>query len=145
MMVLMFSASTSLGAPQNSSRILGPLLRWLLPDLHEEKIREIQFFIRKGCHVAEYAVLCLLIWRARRNTVANPKAESRNPNFRRTWRWADARFAILVSAIYAATDEFHQSFVATRQGSLWDVLLDTSGATAGIVVLWQIGRWMKRW
>ncbi len=135
-MTLMFGASTDLGATKNSSRIIGPFLRWFSPNVSDETVWAIQFFIRKSCHALEYAILGLLVWRARRNTVATE---------RRGWNWSDARFAVLVSATYAATDEFHQYFVATRQASIWDVLLDTSGAVAGIFVLWQTGRWFKRW
>jgi len=34
--------------------------------------------------------------------------------------------------ISAALDEFHQSFVASRTGSPWDVLIDCAGALAGL-------------
>jgi VanZ family protein len=135
-MIIIFGASTNLGAPQNTSRFLGPLLRWLLPSISDDAISNIQFGVRKSSHAIEYAILCLLFWRARRK---------KNTNEPRPWIWREAGIAILFSAIYAATDEFHQYFVATRQGSPWDVLLDTAGATAGIFVLWKIGCWLKRW
>ncbi|MFN7141901.1 MAG: VanZ family protein, partial [Limisphaerales bacterium] len=46
---------------------------------------------------------------------------------------------------YAVTDELHQAFEPTRQGSVIDVLIDTVGAALGILVIWAIGRWRKRW
>lgn len=136
-MTLMFSASTNLGAPKNTSRIIGPVLRWLIPDISRETQDTIIFGIRKAAHVTEYALLSLLLWRARRSDVPMEQ--------RRKWNWNHATFAILVAVAFAASDEFHQYFVSTRQGSIWDVLLDSSGAIAGILGLWGIGRWLKRW
>ncbi len=39
--------------------------------------------------------------------------------------------SIIMAAIYAATDEFHQSFTPGRHPSLLDVSIDTIGATVG--------------
>ncbi len=54
---------------------------------------------------------------------------------RRTWQ------AWLLALVYAATDEFHQSFVAGRHPSILDVLLfDGTGAAAALWVgqrLWS--------
>ncbi|MEO5802886.1 MAG: VanZ family protein [Verrucomicrobiota bacterium] len=135
-MVLIFGASTNLGAPRNTSRIIGPFLRWLIPSINDETLEAVQYNIRKASHVTEYAILSLLLWRARRKTISNEP---------RGWSWSDARFAIFISAIFAVTDEFHQHFVATRQASIWDVLLDTSGAVLGIFALWKIGKKFKHW
>ncbi len=39
--------------------------------------------------------------------------------------------AALLSAVYAFTDEFHQSFVPTRTASFLDVGIDTAGGIDG--------------
>ena len=135
-MALIFSASTDLLSTQNTSRFLGPLLRRLVPGITDEAVRVVQFSIRKTCHALEYAVLALLLWRARREPVANDP---------RPWSAADARWAVLVSALYATTDEVHQALVPSRQGSVADVLLDTGGATLGILCLWHLGRRRNEW
>jgi len=135
-MALIFGGSTNLGASRNTSRIIGPILRWFNPEVTDDAIRQIQFTIRKCGHVAEYGILALLVWRALRHRHSIPATG---------WSWKHARQAILISAFYAATDEFHQSFVVTREGSLWDVLLDTAGAAAAIFLFWRIGRRYKRW
>lgn len=43
--------------------------------------------------------------------------------------------AWFITTVYAATDEFHQSFVPDRTASLWDVGLDSLGAliTLGLI------------
>lgn len=43
--------------------------------------------------------------------------------------------AVLTSAVYAALDEFHQSFVPGRGPQVTDVLLDTAGAATGALVM----------
>ena len=135
-MVIIFSASSDTMSFQHSSRILAPIIHWLFPQLSEEKISAIVFFIRKCAHLTEYAVLALLLWRALRKPVR------RDP---RPWRWVEARLALLFVAIYAATDEFHQLFVPHREASVGDVIIDTAGGVAGLVLLWTIGRLSRHW
>jgi VanZ family protein len=52
---------------------------------------------------------------------------------------------LALAALWAAMDELHQAYVPSRQGSVWDVLLDTTGAALGLFGVWVIGRWRKRW
>lgn len=42
---------------------------------------------------------------------------------------------ILWGIVYASTDEFHQTFIDGRNGSILDVLLDTSGVIFGIAIV----------
>ncbi len=133
-MAIIFSASTGAGSSQKTSRFIGPILRWFNPETSEETVEAIQFGIRKTAHMGEYALLAALLWRARRKpTLIGGK-----------WIRSDAIFAIGIAALYAMTDELHQSFVPSRQGSPWDVLLDTLGATLGILAIWAFWRWRKR-
>ncbi len=39
-----------------------------------------------------------------------------------------------ISALYAMTDEFHQLFIPNRSASIFDVLIDSSGALTGILI-----------
>lgn len=135
-MALIFGGSTGALSAQRTSRFIAPFLRWLKPDIAEESIRTVQFAVRKAGHLGEYAVLAWLLWRLLRKT---------SPNEPRPWNWREAGVAVLLAALYAATDEWHQSFVPSREGSVVDVLLDTCGASLGMLVLWQAGRWLKRW
>lgn len=77
---------------------------------------------RKIIHVAEYALLCFLWWRALRTC-------------------AQARHALvvafLVSVGYAALDEYHQTFVDGRNGSPLDVAIDSLGAAGAAIGLWR--------
>ena len=75
--------------------------------------------LRKLAHFTEYAVLTALWWRALRGLGARlPLA-----------------IAIAISLGYAASDEFHQTFVEGRRGTPVDVLIDAAGiVTAGTVI-----------
>ena len=46
-----------------------------------------------------------------------------------------ALLAVGIAALYAASDELHQHFIAGRSGQLSDVLLDTIAASIGIGIL----------
>jgi VanZ family protein len=70
---------------------------------------------RKLIHFGEYALLCFLWWRALRAVMPDRRA---------------ALLALVVASLYAATDEFHQSFVEGRNGSPLDWAIDTAGAAA---------------
>ncbi len=135
-MVIIFSASSDSMSFHHSSRIIAPILHWFFPNLSGATINTVVFVIRKCAHLTEYAVLALLFWRA----LPDPL-----PGNTREWRWSQAGLALVFVLFYAATDEFHQTFVPSRQGSVWDVLLDTTGGAFGLLFLWAIGRWRKFW
>ncbi|HJA34824.1 MAG TPA: VanZ family protein [Candidatus Mediterraneibacter merdigallinarum] len=50
----------------------------------------------------------------------------------------------LTAALYAATDEVHQLFVPGRSGQISDVILDSAGALAGVLVLAAVRKLIKR-
>jgi VanZ family protein len=50
---------------------------------------------------------------------------------------------LAIVALYAASDEFHQRFVPTREASVVDVFIDTSGAALALIFIWIVGRWRK--
>jgi VanZ family protein len=80
---------------------------------------------RKLVHMAEYALLFVLWWRALR-TVASPQRA--------------IGLALAVTIGYAATDEFHQTFVTGRHGSPIDVAIDSVGAGLAAVVVHRRSR-----
>ncbi len=135
-MTLIFWGSTDALSANRTSRFLGPFLRWLVPGITSEAEGRVRFVIRKGGHVSEYAVLALLLARALRSRV-----EPGSPRGHRVWVWG----AWGLATAYAFTDEFHQSFHTSRQGSLLDVGIDSMGAAVGVLVfVWGLG-WWARW
>ena len=135
-MALIFTASGDSHSYEHSSRILAPLLYWLFPHISADTVGLVVLIARKCAHLAEYAVLALLLWRALRKPVKNVS---------RPWNGREAGLAVLLVALYAASDEFHQIFVPTRTAHVTDVFIDTVGGAAGLLALWLIGRWRKHW
>lgn len=134
-MLVIFGASADTRSAEHSSRLIGPLLRWLLPHCSAEQISLALLLARKAAHLTVYAVLALLLWRAlRKPTTAGPPL----------WDWAVARRTILLVALYAASDEWHQGFVPARQGTVTDVLLDTVGGLAGLGLAWLVVHRQRR-
>jgi VanZ family protein len=72
----------------------------------------------KGAHAALYSVLGALLTRA--------LAGGSNGI-----GWRTAAIAVLLSALYGVSDEFHQYFVPMRHVEALDVVADTVGAAAG--------------
>ncbi len=136
LMTLIFGASTDLGSSSHSSRLIGPILHFLFPGMSPAAIDQVVLGVRKGAHVSEYGLLCLLIWRARRLT-GSPVPVG--------WSWATASESLWLAVLYAATDELHQTFVPTREGCLRDVFIDSSGAVLGLFLLWRLGRLRRQW
>ena len=94
------------------------------PDLGTN-LGTIDLIARKLVHMAEYALLCFLWWRALRTVLE---------------RRAAIAVAFALSVAYACTDELHQSFVEGRHGTPVDVGIDAVGAAAAAAA---IGRWRR--
>ena len=120
---VIFLGSTDLMSGEHKSRFIVPFLRWLKPDISAETLASIHFIVRKCTHVGEYAILALLLLRA-----ATLMTNSR--------RSIPILYASVlgVCLIVAVTDEFHQTFVASRGASVRDIMIDTSGAVLGLVI-----------
>ncbi|MDX6693840.1 MAG: hypothetical protein QOF02_1443 [Blastocatellia bacterium] len=122
-------ASTGEFSAANTSRIIGPLLRWLFPNISPEQIAHAHFLVRKAAHFTEYAICALLAARA--------LAASSRGALRRGWFF----ISLLLIIAYALFDEYHQSFVASRTASIYDSLIDISG---GVCALALYALWRRR-
>ena len=86
----------------------------------------LSFMIRKTAHMSEYAILLLFIYYGLYKTI--------------TYKY-QLLISLLITFIYACSDEFHQLFIPGRSGQFMDVLIDTSGA---LIMLLIIYLWQKR-
>ena len=107
-----------------------PVLAWCslifnlssVPNLRTDFGGLLDLVLRKGAHVTEYCVLYLLCRRA--------FAKSFD-----LWTPSKVNLAAAVfSVLYAASDEYHQSFVPTRGPSAADVGIDAAGVAAGYYI-----------
>jgi VanZ family protein len=126
-MSFIFWMSTGTFSSQNTSLVLEPLLRFLMPSISAEKTDMIHGIIRKFGHVTEYFILGILLFRAFR----------RGSRELRLLRWSVS--SILVVVLYAVSDEFHQLFISTRTASLFDIGIDILGGflAQSVSALWS--------
>ena len=120
---VMFVGSTNLMSAEHTSHYIVPFLLWLKPGISPRNIWIILVVTRKCAHVTEYAILALLLWRAVRSVPV-----------------LHAKISMLFGAVlfgcavFAATDEFHQTFIKSRTPSVRDVFLDIAGALVGLLI-----------
>ena len=133
-MGLIFSASSDQGSFPRSSRIIAPIVLWLFPHASEGEVHAVVVVVRKCGHLTEYAVFALLVWRALHQS----------KNHLPAWSWPKVGGTLLLVFLFAATDEFHQSFVPTRTPLVSDVFIDTAGGALGLLLLWFVHHFRRR-
>jgi VanZ family protein len=121
--VLIFIFSSGLFSGSNTSTIIRPLLQWVFPSISDASLAFVHGLIRKASHFVEYAILALLTARALRTS---------SQDLLRNY-WVAVSLAFI--AIYALSDEFHQSLVSSRTASIYDCLIDTVGGLAALILV----------
>lgn len=123
-MGLIFLFSTDIFSGSGTGGIILPVLRVLLGwALSEHSLVILHHIVRKGAHLTEYAVLGLLMYRAINYSVTR-------------WDLKNAVLTFTLASIYAATDEFHQTFTLYREGRVQDVIIDSSGILLAMIAIW---------
>jgi VanZ family protein len=121
--------SGDLGSANNTGRILTWLLSWF-PPLSPAQFKVVHFYFRKMVgHFGNYACLYFLWFRALRGQL-------------RSGPWRAFCLAIAFCLALALLDEGRQTIFPSRTPSLWDVVLDLSGASVGALVTWLF--WPRR-
>lgn len=80
----------------------------------------IEFFIRKGAH---FLIYCFIAYHWTRGLKVHLR--------KRSWGFG---LALLITILYAVTDEFHQGITPGRTPLLQDMLLDSAGALFGATI-----------
>ena len=118
--------STNLLSAANTSRILYPIFHFFTG---VDPVRFVlwDYYIRKIGHFVGYFGLSVLLFRAWRATL--PFASSSR------WSMQWARISFFMTALVASLDEWHQTYLTSRSGSLYDVLLDSFAALAAQILI----------
>jgi VanZ family protein len=122
------SFSTHYFSDQQTSRIIVPVLHWLLPWADAHLLHRLHVGIRKLAHVTEFAIFSTAVFHGIRG-------------HRYGWRWTWALATLLIAGAYAGADEWHQSFVAFRHSSVRDAAIDTFGALLAQGMVWAYSIW----
>ena len=121
--------STNLLSATNTSRILYPIFHFFTG---VDPVRFVlwDYYIRKIGHFVGYFGLSVLLFRSWRATLpfANPSR----------WSMQWARISFFMTALVASLDEWHQTYLTSRSGSLHDVLLDSSAALIAQILIFLL-------
>lgn len=136
-LIFLFSAQQGDRSDETSLSVGGVIGQIFISDFEqwtpEERFsfaERVNHPVRKLAHATEYAVLGGLM------------AAMFGAYGLRGWRRFGAAWGC--TTLYACTDEFHQLFVPGRSGQLTDVLIDSSGALAGVLLcLLAVGMWVR--
>lgn len=113
---LMYYFSTDVFSADNTRSAIEKVFLWFVPHASHHALAVLNYVVRKSAHFIEYAVLGAFLFRAFR---ADGQVR---------WRLKWAVYSFLTAGAWALVDEFHQTLTRSRGGSIWDSLLDSSGA-----------------
>ena len=122
--------STNLGSAEHTGRILYPILHALF-NINPARFAVWHAFLRKTGHVVGYFTLSVLLFRSWRATF--PRLSTR-------WCLQWATLALSSTSLVATLDEWHQSFLPSRTGTLRDVILDSTAALVAQIVVFAVLR-----
>ena len=139
---------------EESSSMSNAIAQWLLSlfvpgfgswetAAQEQLFSTLTLLVRKAAHMFEYALLAvfstLTLQQAAQmrqmGTAAAGEGMAVRDGKALLPTWGQALAGLCIAAAYAATDEFHQLFVADRSGLASDVLIDACGAAIGAVLV----------
>lgn len=142
--IFTFSAQPAEESSAMSSPIAEAAVDLLYQDFEEmepaeqtELLDQWTYIIRKSAHFSEYALLGLLCLFALGSIRSERMGEPLHTALGNI-KWP--LIAFLISSAYAATDELHQYFVPGRSGQLSDVLLDSTGVAASVLLICLIAK-----
>lgn len=103
------------------------IVQALIEFLHVDA-KILSFAVRKCAHFTEYLLLGLSLFATVREY--DPVRLERNEQWQRT-----ALLSWGIGALYALTDEVHQAFVPGRSCEIRDMLIDSCGVAAGVLIM----------
>jgi VanZ like protein len=110
--------STNLGSAEHTSRILYPIFHFLF-NMDIDRFAIWHALLRKTGHFVGYFTLSVLLFRSWRATF--PRLSTR-------WCLQWATVALLSTSLVAILDEWHQTYLPSRTGTVRDVILDSTAA-----------------
>ena len=121
------SSATSSPFVEFYVRLLHPYMDSLSPEERFELEDSASFIVRKAAHFSIYTLLGLLLTAAVSSTF--PAG-----GYKRLW------LPFLLGALWAVSDEIHQSFVPGRSCELRDMAIDSAGILLGVLFITACAR-----
>jgi VanZ like family len=123
--------STDMFSSKNTGSMLYALLTRIFGPINLYDFLIFHFYLRKTGHVIGYGMLALLLLRGWRATLG----------YSRDLLMRASVLSWIGTAFVASMDEWHQSFIPSRTGTVHDVILDS---IAGFVFLLIANAWLRR-
>lgn len=121
MVVIFMLSHQPASVSSGQSGVFVEQLHYIAPSIDQQLLT---FLVRKGAHIFAYFVLGILtfnaLWR-----VDLSKLKFNYP----------VGLSIIVCALYATSDEFHQLFISGRSGEIRDIIIDSCAATVGVFII----------
>ncbi|MDQ1144181.1 VanZ family protein [Bacillus sp. SORGH_AS 510] len=95
------------------------------PSADHGVVKVLNFLIRKATHLTVFGILAFLLFKS---------VETSNFSYLLAW---------ILTALYAMSDEYHQSFMPGRTATYKDVLIDSFGALVVLSVVYLFGKKKK--
>ena len=121
-----FYLSSNKGSISNTSRFISPIFHFLFPRANEFQLKKYHHYLRKLCHFFGYGILAVFASLVFYDSSVNLLAKY--------WQI----FAIGTVVIIASADEIKQSFYDSRDGSVYDVMIDSFGGLTMILLFWGL-------
>ena len=127
------SESTDTFSANNTSSWLRPIVQHLFGPMRDNSWALFHHYLRKTGHFFGYGAVAFTFLRAWLYTL---EPHPRMSLF--AWRRNSTLLAIASTALVASCDEYHQTFIPSRTGTLIDVFLDTAGACVLCLLVWLL-------
>lgn len=124
MVVIFIFSQQPASISSGQSNVFVEQLHHIVPSIDQQLLT---FMIRKSAHIFAYFILGILLFNALW------RVELRKLTFDRP-----TMSSIIICALYAASDEFHQLFVSGRSGEIRDIIIDGIAASIGVVLIGYI-------
>ena len=123
--------STDALSSEHTASLLYRLVTWLFGPVNLYDFLRFHHYLRKAGHIFGYGMLSLLLLRGWRATLDPARA----------WLGRVTLLSWLGTVFVAVMDEWHQSYIPSRTGTVRDVVLDS---VAGLIFLSVAYLWVRR-
>jgi VanZ family protein len=120
--------STNFGSSEHTGRILYPIFRFVFK-IDPAEFAVWHILLRKLGHFVGYFTLSVLLFRSWRATF---------PRISTPWCLQWATVAFLSASLVAVLDEWHQSGMPSRTGTVRDVIIDITAGLAAQLAIYAI-------
>ena len=130
--IFVFSHQSGTKSENTSDNLVKEVLETLNIDMNKKEkenfIIDTRIFVRKGAHFILYLGLGVISYLTL--TAFNIKKK--------------LSLSIIITSLYAISDEIHQIFIPSRTAAITDVLIDISGSIIGILIINKVYNLSKK-